>query len=490
MSSASSDLGSPAGKSRAELNEIDASTKLPVLLFLVSGAVWLVVSSLLGLIASTQLVQPTFFADCEWFTHGRVKPMAQNAFVYGWAFNAAFAVIVWLMARLSRTVAASPVTTFVGGLFWNAGVSAGLIGIMIGDTTGYKLLEMPGYVAPLLFVAYGLIGGGVAITFGRGRSFTVYATQWYLLAAVFWFPWLYSIAQVTLVHSAPRGTAQAITAAWYSFSVYGLFLAPVALGAIYYLLPKRLGRSIAGYSLARFGFWSYAVLITFAGMGQLVGSPVPAWVQTVGVSANVFLLIPAFVFGLNFIVTMVKAPRGVAGGPALNFVRFGALMFLLSLLLGIYVSLPSVAKILQLTLAGDALDQLRFYGFVSMVLFGAIYFLVPRVVVDRWPSGALIFAHFWASALGILLVVGSLLIGGFVQGAAINDAVRFESFTAVVSATQPFVFASVLGLLLLLIGHLAYLVHVIQVTVSSLVTSKQDSAETLFPNPPALEVNR
>ena len=51
-----------------------------------------------------QLVhQPGFLADCAWFTHGRLAPAAQNALVYGWGMNAAFAFGLWLMARLSAT---------------------------------------------------------------------------------------------------------------------------------------------------------------------------------------------------------------------------------------------------------------------------------------------------------------------------------------------------------------------------------------------------
>src|SRR5690606_14752061 len=129
MSSASPNLGSPGAVPRAELSAIDASTRTPVLFFLISAAAWLVLGFLLGLIASTQLFQPAFLSDCAWLTHGRVKPMAQNAFVYGWAFNAAFAVLIWIMARLSRSEGPSAAATVIGGIFWNGGVTLGLIGI-------------------------------------------------------------------------------------------------------------------------------------------------------------------------------------------------------------------------------------------------------------------------------------------------------------------------------------------------------------------------
>ena len=124
-----------------------------------------------------QLVQPAFLDGCAWLTHGRVVPMAQNALGYGWGFNAAFAVLLWVMTRLSRSPAPAWGPTVVGGLFWNAGVKLGLVGIMIGDTTGYALLEMPNYAAPLLFLAYAIIGSRMVVIFARRRGEGVFAAN-------------------------------------------------------------------------------------------------------------------------------------------------------------------------------------------------------------------------------------------------------------------------------------------------------------------------
>jgi cytochrome c oxidase cbb3-type subunit 1 len=37
---------------------------------------------------------------------------------------------------------------------------------------------------------------------------------------------------------------------------------------------------------------------------------------------------------------------------------------------------------------------------VSFILFGAIYFAMPRIVGYEWPYPKLIAAHFWLSAVG------------------------------------------------------------------------------------------
>ena len=61
---------------------------------------------------------------------------------------------------------------------------------------------------------------------------------------------------------------------------------------------------------------------------------------------------------------------------------------------------------------------LSLFGFFAMVMFGAIYYIVPRLTQQEWPSAGLVKFHFWASASGILLCVVSLIAGGVQQGFA------------------------------------------------------------------------
>ena len=184
---------------RAELREIDASTKWPVIVFLLSGLVWLLVGTGFALISSIKLHTPEFLGDYEWLTFGRARTAHLNAVVYGWSTNVAFAVAFWLMARLSRAQLRHAGLLIIAACFWNLGVTIGIVGILAGDSTSIEWLEIPPYATPLLFVAYALIGVWAVITFRFRKSEHIYVSQWYLLAALFWFPWLYSIAQIMLI---------------------------------------------------------------------------------------------------------------------------------------------------------------------------------------------------------------------------------------------------------------------------------------------------
>jgi cytochrome c oxidase cbb3-type subunit I len=76
------------------------------------------------------------------------------------------------------------------------------------------------------------------------------------------------------------------------------------------------------------------------------------------------------------------------------------------------------------------------------------------VLNTAWASAPLAGVHFAASAVGVLLVVGSLLVGGVKQGLLLGDA--GVAFSAINTATQPYLFAATIGLAILAIGQLAF----------------------------------
>src|SRR5262249_23253675 len=98
-----------------------------------------------------------------------------------------------------------------------------------------------------------------------------------------------------------------------------------------------------------------------------------------------------------------------------------------------------------------------FYGFFSMTMFGAIYYIVPRVAGVEFPFAKLVRAHLGLATAGILLIVFPLAIRALVQGSKLTNP--NIAFTDVSKATLPFLRASTLGDLLIGLGHLVFLVN-------------------------------
>src|SRR5262245_8540379 len=134
--------------------EIDASCRWPLLLLFVSALFWLVLSGVFALISAIKLHVPGFLSDCPYLTFGRVRPAQMNMLLYGFATQAAIGVALWLMSRLGRTALALSGLAFVSAVFWNAGVTLGIGGILVGDSTGLAGLEIPRYASRMLLLSY------------------------------------------------------------------------------------------------------------------------------------------------------------------------------------------------------------------------------------------------------------------------------------------------------------------------------------------------
>ena len=462
----------------AEVTEIDASARCSLLLLLTFALVWLVLSGLLALVNLVQLHTPSFAAACSVMTFGRTQAMQESAFIYGWAANAGLAVALWILARLGGAPLRSLNWVSAGTVFWNLGIAAGLVGIAAGDGTSNAWLHLPRYVLPLMLVSYGTIAfAGVLAWTGRRREMT-FASQWYAVAALFLFPWLFSVAQMMLVFAPARGVLQAVIAGWFVQGAWTLWLAPLALAAAYYLVPKISGRQIPSYDFASLSFWTLLFVGAWTGGRHLIGGPVPAWISTIAVVSCALLLFHYIVVALN-----LRAAFSTGGSTVLRFVAFGLGAYVLGGFIDAATAMRGLAEITQFTHFSEAQSSLALSGAFSMILYGAIYFLVPRVSGRAWPSLALIRAHYAAAVLGTVGLIISLAVAGWIQGHDLASAA--VSFADMAAHTRPWLLVATASQAVLLIGNLLLAVHFVRMTATRAVSP----AGNVFSAPPTMEAS-
>jgi cytochrome c oxidase cbb3-type subunit 1 len=405
----------PTNAGTAEVTAIDTQARGALLLLLGSGIVWLVISGILAVITSIQLHSPHFLADCAWFTFGRAQALRETAFVYGWAANAGLGIALWVLGRLGGYPLRGLNWTIVGTLFWNLGVAAGLIGIAAGDMTTFSLLQLPRYVQPLLAFAYAAIAiSGVLAWSGRRHDGT-FASHWYAVAALILFPWMICAAQAVLLWWPVRGTVQAIAAGWYTQGVWTLWLAPLALAGAYYIVPKVAGRVLPTYESAPLGFWTLIFVGAWTGGRHLVGGPAPVWVPTMAVVALALLLFHYLVVALNFRIAFRTS------GTAIKFIRVGLVAYLLGGVIDLIVSFRGVAVATQFTCLTTAVEQLAAYGALSMMFFGGIYYMVPRITGNAWASAAMSGGHRFLVIFGVALSIVTFVVAGITQADDLLD---------------------------------------------------------------------
>jgi cytochrome c oxidase cbb3-type subunit 1 len=440
--------------SAAERAGIDASCRGPVLFFAGSAVAWLLVGSLLGLLVSVKFHVPYFLTGSPELTHGRLRMAHLQSVAYGWLSMATVAAVLWQMCRLARCELPYPKLITFAGVLWNAGEFLAVVGIVLGDGQSVEWLDAPAYAPPFFVAALGLVSAWTVAVFRRRREPHVYVTQWYLLGAVFWFPWLYLVAQYVIFWRAQAGVIQPIVNWWFGHNALGLWFTPAAVGTAYYLIPKILGRPIHSYYLSIIGFWSLALFYSWAGMHHLIGGPIPGWLASASTVGSMMMLIPVLAVAINHHMTMRGHFHRLRYSPALRFTVFGAIAYTVVSVQGSLMALKDVSETDHFTHYVVAHAHLGAYGFAAMIFFGLFYYMVPRLTGREWASPGLIRVHFWAAAVGITTYFAALSIAGWWQGRMGNNpAVPLANVTGY---TLPYLFCRSAAGTLLTVGHLAF----------------------------------
>jgi cytochrome c oxidase cbb3-type subunit 1 len=450
-----SEGGSSVSDSDAKArDDADKSTSLVVGVCLTLAVVWLVLASVAGLISSIKMHEPDWWVQYGWITFGRIRPIHLNMVAYGWCSLAGIGVAIWLIPRLLKTELVGARYALVGGALWTIGVFAGTVAIAMGYSDGLEWLEYPWQIDILLVIGGALVGVPLWLTLLNRKVKHLYVSVWYIGAGLLWFPILFLIANWPGLHF---GVQQASMNWWFGHNVLGLWFTPIGLAASYYFIPKVIGKPIHSYNLSLLGFWSLAFFYSQVGGHHLIGGPVPSWLITISIVQSMMMVIPVFAVAVNQHMTVLGNFRALAYSPTLRFIVLGAMMYTAASVQGSLEALRSVNTITHFTHYTVAHAHLGLYGFFSMVMFGSIYFIMPRVMNWEWPYPKLISLHFWLVLLGFAIYFIWLSIGGWLQGLAMLD--EKTPFMQSVALTIPYLKARSIGGGLMTLGHLVFAAH-------------------------------
>jgi cytochrome c oxidase cbb3-type subunit 1 len=429
---------------------VDASVRLPVLVFAGSSVVWLLVGTVFALLASVKFQFPDWLANEGWLTFGRARPAHLNTMIYGWISMAGIAVATWLWVRTLKTELRGGVLHLVAAGLWNVGVLVGTIGILAGYSRSVEWLEMP--VAAFFFIvpALVLVAASLLWTLRHRQVKHLFISVWYLGAAILWTPFLLIAVLLPIYSGVPHATANW----WFAHNILGLWLTPVGLAAAYYFIPKVTGRPIYSYHLSYLGFWTLALFYNWAGVHHLVGGPAPQWVVTVSIVFSVMMIIPVLVVAVNHHMTVIGHFKKVWYSPTLRFIVFGAMSYTAVSLQGSLQSLRFWQEVTHFTHYTIAHSHLGVYAFATMIGFGALYYILPRVTGWEWQSRRLISLHFWTTGLGIGMYVVGLTVGGVIQGMQLLDPEI--AFMEIMNDTKPWLASRSIAGGLITIGHFAF----------------------------------
>lgn len=295
----------------------------------------------------------------------------------------------------------------------------------------------------------------------------IYVANWFYLSFIVTVAMLHIVNNLSMPvsflgsksYSLFSGVQDALTQWWYGHNAVGFFLTAGFLGIMYYFVPKQANRPVYSYRLSIVHFWSLIFLYIWAGPHHLHYTALPDWAQTLGMVFSIMLWMPSWGGMINGLMTLSGAWDKLRTDPIIRMMVLSLAFYGMSTFEGPVMSIKAVNSLSHYTDWTIGHVHSGTLGWVGMITFSALYFLVPRLwKQDGLYSLRLINWHFWLATLGIVLYTASMWVSGITQGLMWRayDSLGFleYSFAEAVAATHPMNVIRALGGVLFLLGAL------------------------------------
>jgi cytochrome c oxidase cbb3-type subunit 1 len=386
---------------------------------------WGMAGFLVGLVIALQLAFPILNLNLEFTTFGRLRPLHTSAVIFAFGGNALLCTSFYVVQRTCATrLALGNLAWFV---FWGYQLFIVLAatGYLLGVTQSKEYAEPEWYVdiwITIVWVAYLAVFLG---TLFKRKEPHIYVANWFYLAFIVTVAMLHLVNNLAVPvslfgvksYSLFSGVQDALTQWWYAHNAVGFFLTAGFLGMMYYFVPKRAERPVYSYRLSIVHFWSLIFLYIWAGPHHLHYTALPDWAQTLGMVFSVMLWMPSWGGMINGLMTLSGAWDKLRTDPVIRMMVLSIAFYGMSTFEGPLMSIKWVNSLSHYTDWTIGHVHSGALGWVGMVSFGAIYFLVPKL----WRTGELyslrmVSWHFWLATIGIVIYAASMWVGGIIQG--------------------------------------------------------------------------
>ncbi len=427
---------------------------------------WGVTGFLVGVIIAAQLAWPMLNLE-PYLNFGRLRPVHTSAVVFAFGGNALLCTSLYVVQRTCRA------RLWGGNLAWfvfwgyQLFIVMAATGYLLGITQSREYAEPEWYVdiwLTIVWVAYLAVYIGTIV---KRKEPHIYVANWFYLSFIITIAMLHVVNNMAIPvsflgaksYSAFAGVQDALTQWWYGHNAVGFFLTAGFLGMMYYFVPKQAERPIYSYRLSIIHFWSLIFLYIWAGPHHLHYTALPDWAQTLGMVFSIMLWMPSWGGMINGLMTLSGAWDKLRTDPILRMMVLALAFYGMSTFEGPMMSIKSVNSLSHYTDWTIGHVHSGALGWVGMISFGAIYYMVPKLWYrDRLYSLRLVNWHLWLATIGIVIYAAVLWVAGITQGLMWREyddqGFLVNSFVESVSAIHPEYVMRTLGGGLYMIGGL------------------------------------
>ncbi|MET3523879.1 cytochrome-c oxidase, cbb3-type subunit I [Mesorhizobium abyssinicae] len=411
---------------------------------------WGVVGMLVGVIIALQLAFPDLNIQ-PWFNFGRLRPLHTSGVIFAFGGNALLCTSLYVVQRTSRA------RLFGGNLAWfvfwgyQLFIVMAATGYLLGISEGREYAEPEWYVdiwLTIVWVAYLILFLGTIL---KRKEPHIYVANWFYLSFIVTIAMLHVVNNLSMPvsllgsksYSAFAGVQDALTQWWYGHNAVGFFLTAGFLGMMYYFVPKQANRPVYSYRLSIIHFWALIFLYIWAGPHHLHYTALPDWAQTLGMVFSIMLWMPSWGGMINGLMTLSGAWDKLRTDPIIRMMVTAVAFYGMSTFEGPVMAIKTVNSLSHYTDWTIGHVHSGALGWVGMISFGAIYYMVPKLWNrPRLYSTRLVTWHFWLATLGIVVYAAVMWVSGIMQGLMWREydeqGFLVYSFAETVAAMHPY----------------------------------------------------
>ena len=400
--------------------------------YLVAALVWFLMATGLGLLwvayqlfpdqLSFHLSIPILVGTLKFeLSPATVSSGFWNALIYGWLGNAGLGAVFFITPRLLGRRLADETFATASAALWNIGLLAGLVVLYLPQlaATG-ALTEFPLPIDGVLLLALLLANVSFWRTLLSALDQVPYVSLWYFGVALMALLGLYGLASLLPLLNLDA-TAMALATAFYGHALETLCLSGLALGTLYYVIPRATGNPLHSAGLAMLAWLLWLGLSTLAPLAGLVDTSVPFVITQIGNVATLLLVAPAIMVVANLFLTMTGRWTLMLSPGTVPFALVAVTFLAAATLLAAIGSLGSVRALVGPTEWGVGVRLFALLGTATLAFLALADHAFPRLLRRDWSGTLLAEGTLWAAFAGAALAGLALIAGGIAHGSLLIE---------------------------------------------------------------------
>ena len=394
--------------------------------FVIATMFWGIVGMAVGVFIAAELAWPSLNFWPPYLNFGRIRPVHTSAVIFAFGGSALLGTSFHVVQRTCRARLFGG-TALANFIFWGYQffIVMAALSYVLGFSKSREYAEPEWHLdvwLVIVWVAYLIAFTGTVL---RRTEPHIYVANWFYLSFIITIAMLVIVNNLAIPvsiyaaksYSVFSGAQDALVQWCYGHNAVGFFLTVPFLGMMYYFIPKAANRPIYSYRLSIVHFWSLIFIYIWAGPHHLHWTALPDWTQTVGEAFSVMLWMPSWGGMINGLMTLSGAWDKLRTDPGLRFSVTSVGFYGMATFEGPVMSVRTVNALSHYTDWGIGHVHSGSLGWVAMISFGAIYYLVPNL----WGrsglySHRLAAWHYWISTLGIVLYISAMWVAGIMEG--------------------------------------------------------------------------